>query len=103
MRTYRGKPTILAGQFTDNESAAEILEMAEGAILAGINPNTGIAERLYVKTPAGEEVIQKGWWVIKDHEGNFWTCEPEIFERRFEELSPQNSEEALDALRRKLR
>lgn len=96
MKTFKPRttPNVMACQFLDNTSAAEILEWAGGgeAILAGIDPATGIAEHLHVKTPKGEYSIPKGSWVIRIQDGSFYTMEDDEFQKAFVELNNPTKE-----------
>lgn len=41
---------------------------------------------LIVLTLEGEMVARRGWWIIRGVQGEFYPCDPEIFEQTYERV-----------------
>jgi hypothetical protein len=44
---------------------------------------------LKIDTMEGTMIARTGWWIIKGVKGEFYPCEPDIFEQTYEALVPE--------------
>jgi len=77
---FRKKPVIVeAVQFTGTkENYAEILRFCPRATI--------LSECLFIKTLEGNYRADYGDWIIRGIKGEFYPCEPDIFEATYEEV-----------------
>ena len=64
--------------------------MAHGADFhhpSGMGETTTLA----IKTPEGEMLARPGWWVIRGVAGEFYPCDPGVFEQTYEAASAEPS------------
>ena len=91
---YRKRPVeVEARQFTDNASAEAILKWSGSPPIwpnfhPGDHPEYGNGEVaiLVIETLEGNMRADKGDWIIKGVQGEFYPCKPDIFEATYEEV-----------------
>ena len=97
MSKYRKKPVVIeAFQMTkerrqDNRDWPEWLSAAwnmdgpqEGAVWAGRHPYSDGADRLFIGTLEGVQVVSWDDYIIKGVKGEIYACKPDIFEATYE-------------------
>jgi hypothetical protein len=85
VRTYRKLPVeIQAIQFTgDTGNVAEILaEVGEGAAYVHDWYASG-DDHMVIDTLEGKMIANKGDWIIRGVQGEFYPCKPDIFEQTY--------------------
>lgn len=83
---YRSKPvTIEAFEFTGVDSGHKMIEAwgEDFEKLALFNPE---AEQMGIENPAGLVRVNKGDFVIKATDTDFYPCPPDIFHKRWQSL-----------------
>jgi len=88
---YRKKPVVIeAMQYTDNDSATQIIEWAlsHEATINYWCENGEECRReehvLRIPTLEGNMDARPGWWIIKGIQGEFYPCDPDIFAKTYE-------------------
>jgi hypothetical protein len=85
VQTYRKKPVeIEAMQYLGGaENATEIIDwvLASGGTA---RYHDELPEHIAIDTLEGTMRAGTGWWVIRGLKGEFYPCEPEIFEATYE-------------------
>lgn len=80
---------VEAIQFLDNESGSEILKWVAGSDNA---PDCRVmiaddkAFRIDIGTLEGTMAGGIGWWIIKGVKGEFYPCDPEVFDQSYDIL-----------------
>jgi hypothetical protein len=77
---YRKKPVVVeAVQFDGTDKSVEWIlpQLISGEIGRALN-------KLYIKTLEGTMTAEKGDYVIKRINGEFYPCKPDIFEKTYE-------------------
>lgn len=83
MALYRKRPVVVeARQFTGDGNGLEIAEWCGGEF--GRCP-AGDHNVIDIPTLEGVMTASPGWWIIKGVAGEFYPCEPAIFEATYEE------------------
>lgn len=85
---YRKKPvTIEAIQWTGNNQL-EIHNFTEGDAVFKTEWETQFITStvLYINTLEGKMKAPIGWWIIKGVQGEFYPCNPDIFEETYEKV-----------------
>lgn len=80
MAKYRKKPVVIeARQFDGTDESVEWLlpQLKSGEIGRATN-------KLYIKTLEGVMTANKGDYIIKGVNGEFYPCKPDIFEQTYE-------------------
>ena len=81
IKQYRKKPVVIeAVQWTGNRD--EIMEFV-GERALGWNP---VGYIVLIATPDGRKAVNYKDYIIKDEDGEFYPCKPDIFEREYEEV-----------------
>jgi len=76
---FRKKPVVIeAVQWNGNWS-----EMLRFVVAQGGAAHTE-GDLLLIQTLEGKMVARPGWWIIRGVKGEFYPCEPEIFEETYE-------------------
>lgn len=83
---YRKKPVeIEAMQFLSTRSAEAIVRwMGTPPGFANIEPATGACLSIDIKTLEGTMRADRGDWIIRGVQGEFYPCKPDIFEATYE-------------------
>ena len=83
---YRKKPVLIdAWLWDETKETYAILEeagMPSGAYSSHVTENW--VRNLRIPTRLGTMSVEKGYWIIKDSEGIFSICTPEVFEATYE-------------------
>lgn len=83
---FRKKPVVIeAVQFTDEESAQEILEWVSQEQSVDWDTAGGVVSRIFITTLEGDMTASPNDWIIKGVNGEFYPCKPDIFEKTYEE------------------
>jgi len=99
IKQYRKKPVVIeAMQFEENltsymKSYRDLQSFLGDALTdVDIDPtNHDHVYRLYIKTPHGRMRVSPGDFIIRDIKGEFYPCEPDVFEATYEEAaSPEH-------------
>jgi hypothetical protein len=82
MAKYRKKPVVIeAVQWQGGEpSWSEIVDMG----LTDFSPGEMGSRTFYINTLEGKMKAEKGDWIIKGVNGEFYPCKPDIFEKTYE-------------------
>lgn len=80
VREYRKKPVIIEAIQITPLNLEEVEAFVGGDL--GIHPEGG----LVIATLEGAMRARIGWWVIKGITGEFYPCEPAIFELTYEDV-----------------
>lgn len=96
MPLYKKKPvTIEARQTPENESEyheqiVDVMEWIQEVSDHGVNlylhESNGY---LAIVTLEGAMTVKPGWWVIKGVPGEFYPCDPDIFDKTYEFIGPR--------------
>ena len=100
-RKFRKKPIIVeALQYTE-ESRRAVIDWC-GAGHTGIDDDGCEYElrNLRIKTPAGTLMVNLGDWVVKDANGEFCPCKPDIFEQTYEEVDAKEPISSKELMRK---
>jgi hypothetical protein len=91
MPRFQKKPVVIEARYWDgsDESTQEILEWADGDIR--FTDDNG-EPWLVVLTLEGTHRIEPGYWVICGVQGEFYGCDPGIFEQTYQEVSEVETE-----------
>lgn len=81
MAKYRKKPVVIEAVQWTGHNWDEIDTFCSHASKAGNYSTTG---DLVIVTMEGEMLARPSWWVIKGVQGEFYPCEPDIFEATYE-------------------
>lgn len=82
MSRYRKKPVVIeAVQFDGTDESVDWLlpQLRSGEIGRATN-------KLYIKTLEGTMTADKGDYIIKGVNGEFYPCKPDIFEKTYERV-----------------
>ncbi|CBZ04415.1 phage protein [Clostridium botulinum H04402 065] len=84
MAKYKKKPVIVeAVQYTGDVNTTEIEDMSfHEAYMNGIIREE--EDNLLIKTLEGTMVVNKGDYIIKGVNGEFYPCKPDIFKKTYE-------------------
>lgn len=83
MSRYRKKPVVIEAEQWSGSNWHQMLAFAGGG-----NVSTD-GEHLMVHTLEGTMVAPPGWWIIKGVKGEFYPCDPEIFEATYEAVGEE--------------
>ena len=84
-KTYRKKPVeITAIQFIE-ENRDVCLDFVTCNKVAGFDEHGSPV--LIIQTLEGNMTAPLGWWIIRGVEGEFYPCDPKIFEKTYEEVA----------------
>ena len=72
-------------QFTDVESAHEILEWSKGQAEFKVSYNVSVGY-MYINTMEGKMTADLNDYIIKGVHGEFYPCKPDIFHKTYEVL-----------------
>lgn len=85
---YRKKPIVIeAFQYhTDPETTVLVPQWVVNAMVDGtiFSDTTGT----YIKTLEGDLHLSPGDWIIRGVKGELYPCKPDIFEKTYEKVSP---------------
>jgi len=83
MAKYRKKPVVVEAVQWTGENHTEIVRFVthDGKRLAAFS----LCE-MYIKTLEGDMIAAPGDWIIKDVNGEFYPCKPDIFEKTYERM-----------------
>lgn len=97
MAKYRKKPVVIEAVQFNGENSIEIMDFV-GKKLIVHKPPMGAekeldnipneAYRIIIPTLEGNMTAYKGDFVIKGIKGEFYPCEPDIFEKTYEPVKP---------------
>jgi len=83
VRRFRKRPVEVEAIRYDGENAGEILSWATRFTLE--DPvEQALSDNLIVHTLHGQTTAVPGDWILKGPQGDFWPCQPEIFEDSYE-------------------
>lgn len=83
---FRKKPVVIeAVQFTDEESAQEILDWVSHDQKVAWTTAGGVISQIFIDTLEGEMTASPNDWIIKGVNGEFYPCKPDIFDKTYEE------------------
>ena len=80
---YRKKPVIVEAVIWTGNNIDEIKELAKNAVENIIFVNNN----LYIETLEGNMNVSVGDYIIKDIQGEFYPCKPDIFKKTYETIS----------------
>lgn len=86
MRRFKKRPVrIEAEQFTADNG--ETLAFWCGGRYAAVPSSPTVdTQTISIPTLEGTMVARIGWWIIKGVKGEFYPCDPEVFEATYEEV-----------------
>ena len=79
MGMYRNKPVVIEAREVTRESLADVMKWCGGSSRSRLSP-------IAIETPAGTWRADFGDWIVKDTNGQFRPCKPDIFENTYEEV-----------------
>lgn len=77
---YISKPKIITAIEITGDNYDELLEFASDDVFMK-------KDKQMVKTLEGEYELKKGWYLIKGIHGEFYPCEPEIFNKSYSKIT----------------
>ena len=80
---YRKKPVIVEAVVWTGNNIDEIKELAKNAVEHIIF----VDNNLYIETLEGNMNVSVGDYIIKDIQGEFYPCKPDIFKETYETIS----------------
>lgn len=84
MAKYRKKPVVVeAVQWDGSKKSAQAINKFNGGQLWTIKTDN---RRMYVPSPEGGIWASPGDWIIKGVQGEFYSCNPDIFESTYEPI-----------------
>jgi len=83
MAKYRKKPIVVNAVQWTGHNFAECEKFYPGIEKTGNHLTTG---GLIITTLEGNMIAQVGWWIIKGVKGEFYPCDPDIFELTYEKV-----------------
>lgn len=84
VKKFRKKPVVIeAVQFTGNAAAIDYFIGGEG-VMQRITDGNSVVVAIGIVTLEGVMRCDKGDWVIKGVNGEFYPCKPDIFEKTYE-------------------
>ena len=83
MPFFRKKPVVVEAIQYTGENIKEIIIFTKGKSKIH-NAQDELSQMLVITTLEGNMVISKGNWVIKGVKGEFYSCDPEIFNITYE-------------------
>lgn len=81
---YRKKPVVVEAVQWNGNNHKEVIDFAENKIWFDALGN------IWIATLEGDMVAKKGDYIIKGVQGEYYPCEPDIFEETYEELEYLN-------------
>jgi len=87
---YRKKPVVIeAVQFHGSTTEKVAIEnwIAGGPFPRPGGVHTRDITSFSIETLEGDMKVRPGWWVIQGVQGEFYPCDPDIFEKTYEEVS----------------
>lgn len=89
MPYFRKKPVVIEAMHIGKESLLDVSRWCGGRIQTSTKASdpTDIASWLEIPTLEGIMRANKGDWVIKGVEGEFYPCKPDIFEITYEPVA----------------
>lgn len=85
IKQYRKKPVVIEAVRYDGRNATEIMEWAKGQEVE----EDFLGDWMSIKTLEGTMKANKGDYIIKGVQGEFYPCKPDIFEATYEEVSDE--------------
>lgn len=84
-KAYREKSPTFKAMLITEENVPTVMKWI------GVNISTNeyqrIKDTIIITSSLGEELLTEiGWWVVRDEDGNFTTCNQEYFESYYEEI-----------------
>ena len=84
VQKFRKKPVVIeAVQFTGNTAVIDLFIGGDG-VLQRITDGNSVVIALGIVTLEGTMRADKGDWIIKGVNGEFYPCKPDIFEKTYE-------------------
>jgi len=77
---FRRKPAVIEAIQWNGENIKEILEFADSSFI------DKDSYTLKIKTLEGTWIAHRGDWIMKDINGEFYPCKPDIFEKTYEHM-----------------
>lgn len=88
MAKYKKKPVVIeAIQFNENFIGTECSQEFNKAFRNGDISETQDKNRLIIRTLEGNMTANKGDYIIKGVNGEFYPCKPDIFTKTYEKVS----------------
>lgn len=82
MTHYQKKPLVVEAHQWSGSNWHQMLDFA------GHDNVSTDGKVLFVHTKEGVMTAPPGWWVIRGVMGEFYACEPNVFEATYEEVEP---------------
>lgn len=94
MPKYRKKPVIVEAIKWDGDNELEIKNFVGNNLIIDLVREPMLTEKgfipkwveLYIKTLEGDMKANRGDYIIKGVNGEFYPCKPDIFEKTYEEV-----------------
>lgn len=88
---YRKRPVVIEARQFDGTNGVELVEwMDESTYPGGIAAHLwggDVDPRITIKTLEGPMIARPGWWVIQGVQGEFYPCDPDIFDLTYEPVT----------------
>ena len=78
MDKYRKKPLVIEAKQINNDTIEEVAEWCKGVLLGN--------NRIMIFTIEGDLVAGDGDYIIKDINGEFFPCNPDVFDVSYEPM-----------------
>lgn len=91
MPKYRKNPVVIEAVQYDGTNAGEIERFVNGDIgmIGGTLDYDPIGNDYFIKTLEGKMTISEGDYIIKDVNGEFYPCKPDIFEKTYTKVEDE--------------
>lgn len=93
MSKFRKKPIVIEAVRYVQENLDELLRFLPANVLLSEVTNESYA--LKIRTLEGDMLVRKGDWIIKGVAGEFYPCKPDIFDKTYEPVDPEEAEESI--------
>lgn len=89
MEKYRKKPVVIDAvqlTMTNHQAISSIIAAAGYNVRHVTKPPMRAITGIVIETLEGDMTADFGDWIIKDVQGEFYPCKPEIFEKTYEKV-----------------
>jgi hypothetical protein len=86
MSKYRKRPVVIEAERFTGDNGNDIARWCGGKVVHDAKPSDPTDVRVYVKIPTLEGVMtaDRGDWIIRGVQGEFYPCKPDIFDATYE-------------------
>lgn len=87
-RKFRKKPVVIEAVQWKGDNEHDVIDWfdAIGVQYSMTVKDNGVKDQLSIVTLEGDMLARPGWWIIRGVAGEFYPCEPGIFNQTYDEV-----------------